>query len=251
VVAGTTGFSIYGSLRHLARTDQALAAERERAEAVAGLAESQRAQVRAEHLASVGLVADGVAHEMNGPLASARSNVAYARQELAAGHGDEADDALSDAEAALERIREVSSTLQILARPEPEGRVLCAVADAGAEAVRLAAARLGRPPEVELALAPGLPPMFAVRRELVDLLFHMVLVAAGRGGALRPVRLSAAEAGAGIRLEASSPGRPGDDPGTRLSLEVCREHARRMGGEFRAAAAGGECRLAADLPLAR
>jgi signal transduction histidine kinase len=251
VVAGTTCFSIYGSLRHLARSDRAVAVERDRVEALARLAESRRAQERAEHLASVGLVADGVAHEMNGPLASARSNVSYARQELQAGHPDEADDALSDAEAALERIREVSSTLQILARPEPEARALCAVDAAVAEAVRLAALRLGQAPEVELRLPPGLPPMFAVRRELVDLLFHLVLVAAGRGAALRPVCLAAAEAGAGMRIEVSSAVGLGDDPGTRLSVEVCRAHARRMGGELRTGTGAGPGRLVADLPLSR
>jgi signal transduction histidine kinase len=68
----------------------------------------------------MGKLAEGVAHDVNSPLGSLRSNLAFVREEIAAGRAQEreVDEAIEDALQALERIRETVASLTAISVPE-------------------------------------------------------------------------------------------------------------------------------------
>jgi len=115
-------FALGASLRQRARRERSVAAELERMTALEQLADSERARLMAERWAAVGLLADGVAHDVNSPLGSLRSNLAFAREELAAGRTGELDAALLDAQEGVERIREIVASLRAFSLSEVEAR---------------------------------------------------------------------------------------------------------------------------------
>lgn len=88
-----------------------LQVERERADALARLAEAERARTSIERWAVIGQVADQVAHDVNSPLGALRSSLAYAREEILGGRSDGALEALQDATACVERIRLIVTDL--------------------------------------------------------------------------------------------------------------------------------------------
>ncbi len=114
------GLALAATALHRLRQRRALATEQARSLAVAQLAESERARILAERWATVGLLADGVAHDVNSPLGSLRSNLAFAREELGAGRVAEVDEALSDAQEGVERIREIVASLRAFSLAERE-----------------------------------------------------------------------------------------------------------------------------------
>ena len=79
-----------------------------------------------DRMASVGLLAAGVAHEINNPLAAVLANVELAKSYLArlpAGHGldlSELTDELNDAHDAAHRVRQIVRDLRIFSRSEQE-----------------------------------------------------------------------------------------------------------------------------------
>jgi signal transduction histidine kinase len=123
-MSGTAfGFALAAALRHRRRQVRAVEQELERATVVEQLARSERARAEAERWASVGMLADGVAHDINSPLASLRSNLLFLRDELAASGADrELSEALADALLATDRIRETVSGLQAFSRADSEAR---------------------------------------------------------------------------------------------------------------------------------
>jgi signal transduction histidine kinase len=113
VVAAALRLSL-GQRRRLEQllVEQARAAERD--------VELERARQRADRWASMGKLAEGVAHDVNSPLGSLRSNLAYVREEIAAGRAQsrEVDEAIEDSLQALERIRETVASLTAISVPE-------------------------------------------------------------------------------------------------------------------------------------
>jgi signal transduction histidine kinase len=210
-----------------------------------------------ERLASLGVLAAGVAHEINNPLAWVISNVRVAEAVLANQPGDAtaaAREALRDAEDGAERVRQIVAELKTFSRPDEEGRgpvdlrgvVDSALAIARFEikhrahvvvdlperslAVEANAARLG---QVFLNLlvnaAQAIPGGHAERNEIR-------LSARAEGG---KVIATVADTGAGIApehlariFEPFFTTKP-RGVGTGLGLSICHEIVTSLGGEIR------------------
>lgn len=92
------------------------------------LKEGEAGLVQAGRLAAVGALAAGVAHEVNSPLAGVLANLAFALEALpGAGATDEEalrdiTEALEDARAAAERVRNIVRDLRLFARAEDGDR---------------------------------------------------------------------------------------------------------------------------------
>ena len=106
-----TGYALVASTIHRRRQADFLRVERERADALARLAEAERARTSIERWAAMGQVADQVAHDVNSPLGALRSSLAYAREEILGGRAEGALEALEDATACVERIRVIVAEL--------------------------------------------------------------------------------------------------------------------------------------------
>lgn len=107
-----------------------LQVERERTEALAGLAESERRRAESERYADVGRLAAGVAHQVNNPLAAVKANVRWLGEAGAAGSGEaERREVMDDTLAAVERISEIVTDLRRAAHPSAPGPLPAAPAD--------------------------------------------------------------------------------------------------------------------------
>jgi len=114
-----------------------------------------------DRLASVGMLAAGLAHEINNPLAAVMSNVEIALHDLRARRGDIGDalEALDDAYAAAGRIRDIMRDLKLFSRGADESRRNLDVTTLVRSALRMAQNEirhramlrvdLGRVPQVE------------------------------------------------------------------------------------------------------
>lgn len=242
------------SREHRRRRAAAARAAEERADALDRLARSERELARVERLARLPLLADGVAHDLNSPLAVVASNVAYVRVELRDA-GAEIVEALNDAANAAARMRQIVGDLQRLARLQLEhdggGPPASARATESAlrDAVQYVATQLGEA-SVRAEIQDGLPVPIAPRHAVVDLVVQMVRAVATAGGGEIVVR--AEQADGGLTLAA---GRRGGDPdasagvGSEPHVSVCRAYVEGLGGRFRSAWSAGELELAAVLPV--
>jgi signal transduction histidine kinase len=105
------------SREHRRRREIARRAAEERADALDRLARSERELARVERLARLPLLADGVAHDLNSPLAVVSSTIAFARIEVR-GEKPELEEAFADAADAVATMKRVVGDLQRLARLE-------------------------------------------------------------------------------------------------------------------------------------
>jgi two-component system NtrC family sensor kinase len=95
-----------------------LQVERERTEALAGLADSERRRTESERLADVGRLAAGVAHQVNNPLAAVKSNVRWLGEGAGAAAGEaERREVVEDTLQAVARIGEIVADLRRAAHP--------------------------------------------------------------------------------------------------------------------------------------
>jgi len=117
VVAVVTAAAIHASLGHRRRVERLL---EEQGRAAHHEVEAERERQRADRWASMGKLAEGVAHDVNSPLGSLRSNLAFVREEIAAGRARdrEVDEAIEDSLQALERIRETVASLRAISVPQ-------------------------------------------------------------------------------------------------------------------------------------
>jgi signal transduction histidine kinase len=253
------------------RTAAALREERQRvAGHVAALERANRelsgareSLVRSERLATLGLVAAGIAHEVGNPLGAITGYVELARDRLGALDGERAalraelDDFLARIGDEALRIDRIVRDLLDLARPaEP---VLGAV-DLGAAldaALRLARVQARfRSVEVELAIPPGLPRVVADERRLSQVFLNLLLNAGDAMQAEGKVRVEAALEGGGVAVRVADGGTgipaadlprvfepffttKGAGRGTGLGLAVSQGIVESFGGELLAANAPG------------
>ncbi|HLJ92349.1 MAG TPA: ATP-binding protein [Gemmataceae bacterium] len=173
---------------HLARLNTALREnqahlEARIAERTRELQEAQAHVLHQEKMAALGLLAAGIAHEVGNPLTSISSLVqmlqrrdsdAYTREKLALVSGQ------------LQRLQTTLRELVQFSRPASTERARLSLHDVLEEALSIAKYYNRTKDRVlELRLPPGLPPLRAVRDQLVQIFLNLILNgmdAAGKGG---------------------------------------------------------------------
>jgi signal transduction histidine kinase len=250
--ASTTTYAVAGAIfsRRQRARERRLVEERARAEEVA--AESERQRARAERLALLGRLAEGVAHDVAGPLA--RVEAAVGRIEADLGAAGAPDHALAEgfavARAAAGRIRRIVDDLRTFAAADGEASVDCDLAVVAEEARAILEERFRA--AVTIARDPAeLPPVRVVRARLVHALVWIMVDASGRG--VRRLHLAARLQGAEVAIELSDDGADLDVAGLELpaatvreaglALALAREELLRAGCEVVRPAPGGELRL--------
>lgn len=163
---------------HLGRLNAALEENKTQLEAriaerTRELQESQAHVLHQEKMAAFGLLAAGIAHEVGNPLTSISSLVqmlrrrdqdSYTTAKLELVNGE------------LRRIQTILHELVNFSRPASSARSRVALAEAVAEALNIVKYYMrtkGR--QIETDLAPGLPPVLAVRDQLVQVFLNLVL----------------------------------------------------------------------------
>lgn len=121
VSTAMTVLATYGTVASRRLWWKEVLVERERTEALAGLAESERRRAESERLAEVGRLAAGVAHQVNNPLAAVKANVRWLAQG-AAGEvpAEERREVVDDTLAAVERISGIVADLRRAAQPDDD-----------------------------------------------------------------------------------------------------------------------------------
>lgn len=118
VSAVMSTLATYGTVASRRLWWRELQVERERSDALAGLAESERRRAEAERLAEVGRLAAGVAHQVNNPLSAVKANVRWLGQaSVPDATPDERREVVTDTMAAVDRISEIVSGLRRAAHP--------------------------------------------------------------------------------------------------------------------------------------
>ncbi len=228
-----------------------------------------------ERLASLGMLAAGVAHEINNPVASVLAGVESLNRLLARARGmppgavDEAHQVLSVLERAAERCRETTEKLLLLAQP---ARVAPSHVDVN-RAVRDTLSLLGyqmRKQGVRVLeeLDPSLPPIWAREGGVRGICMNLAMngVQAMTAGGTLTVRTRRHRDGVSLEIEDTGPGIAPEhfdriwDPffttkptgqGTGLGLSITRGVVTRHGGSIRAEnRPGGGARFVVQLPLA-
>ena len=170
--------------------DGEVASRRELEGAYEKLQAAQASLLRAEKLATIGQLAEGVAHELNNPASwvllgveLARSRLARARalvepgQDALAAALAQVSDAFVDVHAGIERMRSVLTDLRTLSRTSSEPHV-----DVDLDEVVRSACQLARPAYLSVARLVldlgGVPPVRGDRGRLGQLVSNLVLNAA-------------------------------------------------------------------------
>jgi len=217
----------------------------------------QQQLLQSERLASVGMLAAGVAHEVNNPLAYAMLNLEQAARQLAADAPDldAVRAAVRDAADGARRVQTIVRDLRTFARGAGDDVRPVDVNAVVETALHLAGNELGLRARVERALAP-VPRVLAnadrLAQVLVNLLMnaaqslpegraddHLVRVATGEEGGL--VRVAVRDTGSGIAPEVlprlfdpffttKPPGM-----GTGLGLAICHSIVASFGGRIEVA----------------
>jgi PAS domain S-box-containing protein len=228
-----------------------------------------------QRLESVGVLAAGVAHEVNNPLAFVRANLAHLEQlaarlpKLAEGCGPEVapevlemGDVVAESVQGLDRIARIVESLLHFARPPVEELQAVCLNRVAEQALRFAALHRGAPLRVETALAPALPPVEGSEDRLVQVVLNLLLNARraleGRDDPRIRVETSVEGAAVVLRVRDNGSGVPpeiaerifdpffttrGPGEGTGLGLAIAYDIVRELEGslELEAQAGGGAC----------
>jgi nitrogen-specific signal transduction histidine kinase/CheY-like chemotaxis protein len=227
---------------------------------VTELHQLQARMMESDRLASVGLLAAGVAHEVNNPLAWLTASLEFIEDELARvapllapGELDEARKALSDARDGAGRIKHVVRDLKTFARTDDERRVPVRLAAVVDSAINVAGNEIRHRARLVRDLRP-VPPVLGSEARLGQVVVNLLINAAqalpdGHAPA-HEVRVSLfTDARGWARLEVRDTGMgiPRDvlprifDPffttkpsgvGTGLGLSICRNLVAQLDGEL-------------------
>lgn len=200
------------------------------------LRESQAMLVQHEKQAAFGLLAAGIAHEVGNPLAAISSLVQILKRRSDEEYTQERYQMIGD------QLRRIQGTLRELvdfSRPATTEEKLCHVHETVEEALNIAKyykRRKGK--RILTRYAPGLPPLRAVRDQLVQVFLNLILNAMDavpEGGTIEIItslksgwiRIAIRDTGHGIREENKAglfePYFTTKSTGTGLGLFVCRQ----------------------------
>lgn len=240
---------------------------------------TERSQLEAqlshsERLASLGMLAAGVAHEINNPLASVLAGVEslqrwLGRVELAAVERDDAAEVLGLLEQGARRCRDTTDKLLLLGQPYASRPVWVDVNHAVRDTLALLSFATRRQHiEVSAELDPDLPHVWGRESALRGVLMNLCLNAVqamSNGGHLRVTTTRIGDDRAGIRIEDDGPGIAPEhlhriwDPffttkpvgqGTGLGLSITQRIIARHGGAVRVESTpGAGARFLIELPL--
>ncbi len=223
--------------------------------------------VQQERLASLGMLAAGVAHEVNTPLTGISSYTQMLADEMP--DGDSRQDLLKQIEVQTRRVSEIANSLLNFARPEPASFDSLDINQVARECLKLFAPQTkGRRITVKTRFAESLPRVHGNRGELQQVLLNLLMnardavesegtITIGSTNGSGRVCLEVMDDGAGIQEEDlarvfdpfyTTKGRgEGTGLGLSISYGIVREH----GGEMRVVSVPGEfTRFTLDLPAA-
>jgi signal transduction histidine kinase len=236
------------------------------------LSENRRAQ--AERLAIVGRLASGVAHEINNPMAFVKANVSLLERHALGKETlppEELQEILSETKEGIDRVNQIVGDLRAWARDEGPGLESVTVAEAVAQAARLATVRLPKGTQLRVEVPTTLPPAHANGRKVAQVLLNLLINAGDELEAAKvgtpTVCVSARLEGARILVVVEDNGR-GLTPevaarlfepffstkpqgqGTGLGLALSREYAESFGGQLQGEnGPGGGARFVLSLPV--
>jgi CheY-like chemotaxis protein len=224
-----------------------------------------------DRMASVGILAAGVAHEINNPLAAVISNLDMALEDLDAPNPDVESirESLSDARTASDRVKNIVRDLRIFSRSEDETTGAVAVDKVLESTLRMAANELRHRASV-VKKFEAIPPVAASEARLGQVFLNLVVNAAQampEGHAREnELRLSISVDGNRARIDIADTG-PGIPPevmkrlftpfvttkpkgvGTGLGLSICHRIVTSFGGELTATTSTAGTTFTVLLPL--
>jgi PAS domain S-box-containing protein len=238
---------------------------------------AERLLHQSQKLESIGILAAGVAHEVNNPLSYVRANLAQLRQlasaleearaELpkeVARASDDVQELLDESLTGLERMREIVQGLLRFSRPPTRRSESCEVNPLVEEAARFARLDGGARVALELDLAEGLPRVEASPEQLVQVFLNLFLnavnalalrpdakITASTGAAAEGIEIRIADNGPGVPeairsrifdpFFTTSPPNEGTGLGLTIALDIVSEHGGSL--ELENPAGGGACFL--------
>ena len=227
-----------------------------------------------ERLASLGMLAAGVAHEINNPLASVLAGVEslqrwLVRIDLQDAEREDADEVLRLLEQGVRRCRETTDKLLLLGQPYTSRPVWVDLNHAVRDTLALLSFATRRQHiEVSADLAPDLPQVWGRESALRGVLMNLCLNAVqamSSGGHLRVATARVGDDRAAVRVEDDGPGIAPEhlnriwDPffttkpvgqGTGLGLSITQRIVARHGGDVRVESTpGAGARFLIELPL--
>ncbi|MBZ5516411.1 MAG: ATP-binding protein [Acidobacteriia bacterium] len=130
--------------------------------------------VHAEHLATLGEIAAGVAHEIRNPLAGIAGAIEIITKDFPKDHPDR--EVLEDLRQEVRRIEKTLSELLVYARPKPPQFGEIDIKETIARTLQLARQQTGtRKVEFSIQIAPSFPPFLADAEQLHQVLLNLVL----------------------------------------------------------------------------